>query len=90
MCRDIKSSANIQECIRLFNECKEYLTNLKCLNGKLVIESGHKTGFIGFIISLQSAINLFDDLIIKRHLRFLPVYKVSQDHLEMFFGLMRP
>lgn len=81
--------ANIARTVDFINMCKEYIINLKFVNNNYIVKSGRKTGFLGFIICLQSAINMFDDLIIKEKLRFLCLYKISQDHLEMFFGKMR-
>lgn len=63
--------------------------HLKLSNGNLITQSPRKTDFIGFIICLQSALNMYEDLICKEILRFLTLYKIRQDFLEMFFGKMR-
>jgi len=54
-----------------------------------VIKSTRKTGFIGLIISLQSIKNMFIDTVVTKELDFLLTYKMSQDHLEMFFSAIR-
>lgn len=35
-------------------ECKEYLLNLRLENGQLLIHSKRKTGFLGFLINIES------------------------------------
>jgi len=53
-----------------------------------VIKSTRKTGYIGLIISLQSIKNMFIDLVMTKELVFLLTYKISQDHLEIFFSVI--
>lgn len=67
-------------------ECKEYLLNLKLENGKLLIYSNRKTGFLGFIINIESLKMLYQDICQKEQIvSFIPLYQISQD-LEIFFG----
>lgn len=54
-----------------------------------LITSNRKTGFIGLIICLTSIENVFDDVIKNGILDFFLSYKISQDHLEMFFSAIR-
>ncbi|KAF0754735.1 THAP-type domain-containing protein [Aphis craccivora] len=56
----------------------------------LLVKSQRKTGFLGFIICLQSVHNKLDDIIKPPGiLDSLLTYKLSQDHLEMFFSAIR-
>ena len=50
-----------------------------------------KTGFIGFLIGIKSAQDLFQSLVEQTQapLKYLLLYKFSQDHLELFFGAIR-
>jgi hypothetical protein len=48
-----------------------------------------KTGFLGFFIGISSLHNLFDDLVRDGHMRYILTYKLSQDHLELLFGVIR-
>ncbi|KAF0706184.1 THAP-type domain-containing protein [Aphis craccivora] len=57
-----------------FNTFREYILGLKLANGKLVVDSGRKTGFIGF--------NTYS-------FSYMLSYKVSQDHIETFFSSIR-
>lgn len=57
---------------------------------KRVVQTKVKTGFLGLVVCVQSFKHLFDDLVIERKLlRFILCYKFSQDHLELFFGVIR-
>ena len=59
--------------------------------GKLICKTSCKTGFIGFMFRLQSVIQLSRYLILspESQFKFLLTYKLSQDHIEMFFCAVR-
>lgn len=69
----------------------KYILGLKFDNEQRVVRSNRKTGFIGIAVCLQSIINIYDIHINCENpsLKFLPVYKCSQDHIELFFGSIR-
>lgn len=48
-----------------------------------------KTGFVGFIICLKNLYALAKDLIENNIVEYFLSYKLSQDHVEMFFSLIR-
>ncbi|KAE8745828.1 hypothetical protein FOCC_FOCC007475, partial [Frankliniella occidentalis] len=54
-----------------------------------VIKSERKVGFQGFLVSIESITCLFNDLVRNGDLDYLCTYKLSQDHLESFFGWIR-
>lgn len=54
-----------------------------------VLESNRKTGFIGILVYLNSLLQLHSKLIVTGVLEYFEVYKISQDHLELFFGSIR-
>lgn len=59
-------------------------TNQKIVNSKL------KTGFLGFLININSTLDLYKDLVLQhKYLAYLPMYKISQDHIELIFGCIR-
>jgi hypothetical protein len=65
-----------------------YIESLKCADGKSILKSNRKTGFLGLIICLKNMFKLFDAL--KPHgLAYLLTYKLSQDYLETFFSAIR-
>ena len=53
-----------------------------------------KTAFLDFILDIDSIIAMFDEFVADRGnnrspLKYLLIYKFSQDHLEIFFGCVR-
>lgn len=84
---------NMEE-IKLFTDkITFYIKNLKIQNQNGVfipiLQSNRKTGFIGFIICLNSILELYKALIETDQLEHIKIYKLSQDHLELFFGSIR-
>jgi hypothetical protein len=65
-----------------------YIESLKCADGKSILKSNKKTGFLGLSLCLKKMFKLFDTL--KPHgLTYLLTYKLSQDYLEKFFSAIR-
>lgn len=74
----------------LFEGAIGYIRGLKLPSGQLVIESRRKTGFVGLIIDIKSALALYRHLVENtKILKYLPLYKISQDHVELFFSAIR-
>ena len=50
-----------------------------------------KTGFIRFLAAIKSTKEIFHNLVETKEapLKYLLTYKLSQDHLELFFGAVR-
>lgn len=48
-----------------------------------------RTGFTGFIVSLKNLYAMCEDLISENIISYFLSYKLSQDHVEMFFTLIR-
>lgn len=72
------------------NEVKEYLLNLKLQDGILVTNSNRKVGFVGFLVCIESLQKMYETYVTnKMKLKYLLTYKLSQDHLEIFFGAVR-
>lgn len=81
---------NIDSTTDFVNMAINYISQLKFANNELVIKSQRKTGFIGLIIGFKSSLQLYDDLVTKEKLiYYFPLYKISQDHLELFFSSVR-
>lgn len=70
-------------------EAENYITELTDANGRPVIESLKKTGFVGLLICMHSTADLFERLVATGKLQYLLTHKMSQDHLEIFFGCIR-
>lgn len=77
-------TAIIHKVLEMFEISLDYVMNLKLSNGNFVVLY-RKTDFIGFIIGLQRALNMFEDLSGKEKFRFMCLYKINQDFLETFF-----
>ncbi len=50
-----------------------------------------RTGFVGFLVAIKSTKEMFHDLVHvprvpKAPVKYMQMYKFSQDHLELFFG----
>ncbi|CAB3238852.1 unnamed protein product [Arctia plantaginis] len=55
-----------------------------------LINSRNKTGFLGMCVCMNSLKDLYQRLVKEEKiLKFIPMYKVSQDHLEIFFSVVR-
>lgn len=74
-----------------FKEFESYLKTLRFNDGNLVIKSGRKTGFLGFLICIKALRMFFYQYINIENapIQYLCTYKMSQDHLEIFFSAIR-
>ena len=100
---DIMNSKNIlakgfkspmQQCNKtiwkeLFSRSLKHLSEITDASGRKLINSPRKTGFIGFIININSFSFLFEELVERQKMKFLLTYKGSQDHVELFFCAIR-
>lgn len=69
--------------------CSQYIKGLK-LKGINILYTNRKTGFLGFLICIQSLKNIFFEYCSEKQLlKYLLTYKFSQDHLEIFFSAVR-
>lgn len=84
------NSYNYETIMKKLTECKKYIMNLKLENGVKIIHSTRKTGLLGFIICINSLEGVYNELCIENnHMKYIPRYKFSQDHIELFFGCIR-
>lgn len=76
-------------------KAKQYLLTLEVVSkrsGKKVkiINSDVKTGFTGYVIDIISVTAIYQELVEDHHyMIFLATYRMSQDHVEMFFCKIR-
>ncbi|KAH9380944.1 hypothetical protein HPB48_008395 [Haemaphysalis longicornis] len=82
---------NVRDVETMFQEATSYILSLKePATKRQVVETNRKTGFLGFLICMQSMIALHNFLVVERQLlKYVPGHKICQDHLELFFGLIR-
>ncbi|KAI5744908.1 hypothetical protein M8J76_006466 [Diaphorina citri] len=84
------SEYNFEAVKSFFVEMLGYITGLKNMDGSHIVNSNRKTGFVGFMVCIQSTLGIYEDLIQKqKKLVYLPMYKFSQDHLELLFSKIR-
>lgn len=81
---------NKENIFDFLEKAEVYLTTLKLRNGIKVINSGRKMGFIGFLACIKSLKLVYIQLVeVENKLKYLPTYKISQDHIELLFGHIR-
>ena len=73
------------------DEAHEYIIGLENTLGKPMYTSRRKTGFVGFLVAINSIQSTFSDLVGKEEapMNYILTYKFSQGHLELFFGAIR-
>lgn len=54
-----------------------------------IVKSRSYTGFFGFLQSMSSIHNLYNDHVKNGSMEYLLTFKLSQDHLETFFASIR-
>lgn len=79
---------NIKEIREKVDNITEYIKGLRAPDGTAVVACARKTGFVGMIISLHNVLRVYDTFI-KPFNGYLLTYKLSQDHLEIFFSAVR-
>ena len=73
------------------DEASNYIKGLKNVTGVPMHKTKRKTGFVGFLVAIESVKLLFKELVERDEapMNYLLTYKFSQDHLELFFGAIR-
>jgi len=61
---------------------------MKTLDGSLLIGSQRKTGFAGMIIALNNVLDIYNEYYKSSNL-YLLTYKLSQNHVEIYFSAVR-
>lgn len=83
---------NYSEVYSFLVTAREYIVGLKeSPNGRSIISSNRKTGFLGFLVCIESLLVLYDMVVSsgKCNMSFICTYKFSQDHIELLFGKLR-
>jgi hypothetical protein len=69
---------NHHEWISLYTEAASYIRALKKIDGKPILSSRIKTGYLGFLCGIYSFQNLYEDLVICGPLSYILSYKFCQ------------
>ena len=82
---------NYQFVKKFLDEACEHIKGLKGPEGQPLVKSQRKTGFLGFLLCVEAVLGLAKDLVCDDNpvLNYILTYKMSQDHLELFFGAVR-
>lgn len=86
---------NRAKVFEFFEGAKFYITSLKVwcpdsMRKQRLIDSRVRTGFRGLLVNIVSISNMYKEYVERIHwLLFFATYRISQDHLEMFFGRIR-
>ena len=73
------------------DEAFQYVLHLKDATEQAMYTTRRKTGFVGFLVAIESTKGFFHDLVEQDQapLKYFLTYKLSQDHIELFFGAVR-
>ncbi|KAJ8720540.1 hypothetical protein PYW08_006005 [Mythimna loreyi] len=99
------SSGNAKEIFAFLEKAKKYILELRIYNKNRITRRGHvfmkitkkklvqcksKTGFLGFLICIESLKYLYASLVQdEERLSYISTYRLSQDHIEIMFGDIR-
>lgn len=67
----------------------KYLESIKLNSDLSIYKTNKSTGFLGLYLGLIVAKNLYIDYVETGYLKYILTYKLSQDHLELFFSAVR-
>lgn len=91
----ILKNKNFQQIQKILKDTANYISALKLQvsTDKIIniIDSKKKTAFLGFLINIKNILMLYEEVCEKDNdlLSYIPTYKLSQDHLEMIFSVIR-
>lgn len=81
-------TSNYETTLDYANKAIEYISKLKFktkFGEEYVVNSSRKIGFVGIIMGLKNVTMLYEKYILTGDLSFISFYKLSQDHIELFF-----
>lgn len=80
----------------LFDKAEKYINGLQIkdpnernLKKVSLTKSTCRTGFVGFLVGINGVRNMYERHIVTKEMRFLMTYKLSQDHIENLFSVIR-
>jgi hypothetical protein len=83
------NSFNIKERLEFLDNAEHILFSLEIGNGISLIDTPRRLCSIGFATNCISLRLLALEMINEQYLKYLLTYKLSQDHLELFFAALR-
>jgi len=73
----------------VFENATSYISNIKTLSGKLVLQTNRYASFLGWLVNIKTLTELYGKIVKNGELKFLLTFKLSQDPLENFFSSIR-
>ena len=81
---------NGEKVMAFLDEAFQYIAAIKDVAGNLMFTTPKKTAFVGFLACIKSVKQIYKQHVGEdKPLKYLLTYKLSQDHLELFFGAIR-
>jgi hypothetical protein len=74
---------------QFFDYALSYLKEISDLRGTKMVDTPRKTAFLGFMMDIHLLKFLYKKLVKTGKMKYLLTYKLSQDHLELFFCALR-
>lgn len=76
--------------IVFLEEAFQYVKSLTNVAGNKMYTTNKKTAFVGFLTAIKAVQGIYNEYVGEgKPLKYLLTYKLSQDHLELFFGAVR-
>lgn len=81
---------NIETVKEIFRKTRTYIRSIKDIENNDILISKRKTGFLGILVNMCSIEGILDlHVKTQQNINYLLTYKLCQDHLEMFFSIIR-
>ena len=88
--KNAMSEDNQEDWGPVLERTKTYILGLTTVRGdSMTTKDSRKTGFMGIVCNIEAVMNIFNNNVDNGLLLYLCTYKLSQDPLEHFFGLIR-
>ena len=73
------------------DQARAYVIGLTDYHGTPMYKTRRKTAFVGLLCTIDSVLGIYNEYVavVNAPLKYLLTYKISQDHIELFFGAVR-
>ena len=91
--RGFKAALANEDQWKLFSsDAFDYISTITDVSGKPMFATPRITPFLGFLVGIKSVQYMHNKLVSAEQpkLKYILTYKMSQDHLELFFCAMHP
>ena len=84
--------STVRRVLPFLHECKDLLLTMTNVHGQKICESRRRMAAVGFVVNITSLTMLCSEILPAEspfHQQYLLTYKLSQDHLELYFSSIR-